>query len=393
MVYDINLYIINFYIVFIYIIIYERKFFKPMIYIIKKIDKILLLCIITLAVLSVLMIASITGEPGDRINSSVIVQMAAFFLGFIFIFLIVNIDCLALEKFELHLYILAILLQLSVYIPVVGMEIQGSRAWLNLGITTVQPSEFTKILFILCLSSYLKRNMTTLFTFKGFVKSFIYAAPIIAIVMKEDFGAAIVLSFMYIGMVFTAGLRAGLFLRMSIIFAVCIPIFYRFMKPHQRARFDAFLHPDNLSITATYQVYQSKIAIGSGGLFGTGLFNGIIKESNFLPVQESDFIFAIICEELGFVGGLGLILVYGLLGTRIWKVISSSKDYFSAFVATGGLCLFGFQIFENIGMVMGIMPVTGITLPFMSQGGTSVLANMIMLGLILSIGIRNKGLK
>jgi rod shape determining protein RodA len=205
-----------------------------------------------------------------------------------------------------------------------------------------------------------------------------------------DTGAGIVVFFVFIGMVFAAGLRGRLFGELAAVFLVSIPIIYRFLKPYQKNRFEAWLHPANTELEEAYQALQSKTAIGSGGLFGKGLGNGTIKESRFLPVQESDFIYSIICEELGFVGGMAVIALYAIFLQRIWRTAAHAHEAFDALICVGFLCMFGFQIFENIGMTMGVMPITGITLPFMSAGGTSVMANMIGVGLVLGISIRTK---
>jgi rod shape determining protein RodA len=338
------------------------------------------------------MMASITGVEGARFSKTVITQMSAFGIGFVLMIIILHIDYLAIEKLEKPIYILSFLFQCTVYLPKIGQDIGGNRAWIRLFGMTMQPSDLTKIALVLCLSCFLKRNMKQMVSLVGLFKAFIYAAPLIGIVMKEDFGAGIVMSFMFVGMIFTAGIKGGLFLRLAALFAVCVPIIYRFLQPHQKERFDAFLHPENLSIDATYQVWQSKVAIGSGGLFGRGLFHGKIKESNFLPVQESDFVFSIICEEFGVIGGISVIVIYAVMLTRMWLVVARAKDYYGAFIGVGFLCLIGFQIFENVGMVMGLMPVTGITLPFLSAGGTSIIANMITMSIVLNIGIRNRGL-
>jgi rod shape determining protein RodA len=162
------------------------------------------------------------------------------------------------------------------------------------------------------------------------------------------------------------------------------------MEGYQKDRIDAFLHPENLSIQATWQVYQSKIAIGSGGLFGKGLFSGTQKELNFLPVQESDFIFAVMAAELGFIGGAALICLYLVFLLRLWRTVGKAKDLYGSLIVIGIVTMFAFQIFENIGMTMGLMPVTGIPLPFVSSGGTAVAANMLAVGLVLNVGIRNK---
>jgi rod shape determining protein RodA len=202
-------------------------------------------------------------------------------------------------------------------------------------------------------------------------------------------GAGIVMGFILIGIIFAAGLKAGLFLRLLALFAISVPILYRFMQPHQKERFAAFLHPDNLAINATYQVYQAKVAIGSGGFLGKGFREGTIKASKLLPVQESDFIFPVICEEFGLLGGVIVLVLYAILIARIWLTIAKATELFGALIAVGFMCMFGFQFFENIGMTMGIMPVTGITLPFLSAGGSSVLVNMLALGIILGINFRD----
>jgi rod shape determining protein RodA len=212
----------------------------------------------------------------------------------------------------------------------------------------------------------------------------------VGIVAKEDTGAGIVMMIMFVGMVFAAGLRGSLFLRLAGIFVVMIPVLYRFLDDYQKDRITAFLHPNNFSNTATYQVHQSKIAIGSGGIFGKGIGNGTIKESGFLPVAESDFIFSIICEELGFLGGVAVIALYSILLFRMWRVVRNAREVYGALLVVGFLCMLGFQMFEKIGMTMGIMPVTGITLPFLSSGGTSVMANMAIIGIVISVGVTTK---
>lgn len=165
-----------------------------------------------------------------------------------------------------------------------------------------------------------------------------------------------------------------------------------FMADYQKERIEAFLHPENLDLMGNYQVWQSKIAIGSGGLTGKGLFNGTQKELDFIPVQTSDFIFSVVGEELGLIGGIIVIALFGVLLIRMTRVIRDALDFYGALVVTGIVGMFTFQIFENIAMTMGLMPVTGITLPFLSYGGSSILSNMIALGLVLDVGIRSKSI-
>ena len=175
---------------------------------------------------------------------------------------------------------------------------------------------------------------------------------------------------------------------------VCaIPVAFIFLKDYQKERIEAFLHPENLSLSGNYQVWQSKIAIGSGGFFGTGLFKGSQKELDFIPVQQSDFIFSVIGEELGFLGGFMVILLYGLLNWRFTRIIRDSEDLYGALIVVGFVGMFLFQIFENVAMTMGLMPVTGITLPLLSGGGTSVIATLMSIGLILNVGVNSKAMK
>ena len=356
---------------------------------IKRIDIFMIILVIIFAIISINMISSITGSEEEPFSRTTMVQTIAFIIGAALIIFFVAIDYKAFLPFEKYLYILSFLIQLTVYIPGLGIESFGQRAWIDLGFTTLQPSEFVKILFVLVMSGYLSRRMSELNSFGGFLKAFLYGLPIIGIVAIEDTGAGIVMMFMHIGLIFVAGLKTGVFIRLIIVFVVSVPILYRFLDDYQKDRFTAFLHPDNLEISATMQLHNAKLAIGSGGFFGKGFREGTIKASNLIPVQESDFIFPIICEEFGLFGGLGVVFLYVIFISRIWFTIAKATEMYGALICAGFMCMFGFQIFENIGMTIGIMPITGITLPFISAGGTSVIANMIAVGLILSINARD----
>lgn len=356
----------------------------------KNIDKFLLFLPLCFAAISIVMISSTASEGHFVFDRYVKMQIIAYALGFIAVSLILLIDYKIFENWERPLYIISLLLLLTVYIPGLGVEQYGSRAWINLRVMNFQPSEIVKITFIILLALYFSRNFNTLKTYKGVIRSALYASPFIVIVLKEDLGGAIVLCFIWLAMVFYAGIDYKILGKFTCIFALSLPIVYRFMASHQKDRIDAFLHPENLELGGNYQVWQSKVAIGSGGFLGKGLFQGTQKELKFLPVQKSDFIFSVIVEELGTIGGTFVIILYSIFLYRIAKIAYNAKENFGALIAVGFIGMFGFQIFENIAMTMGIMPVTGITLPFISYGGSSVLANMIGLGLILNVGIRSK---
>ncbi|MCB6992047.1 rod shape-determining protein RodA [bacterium 210820-DFI.6.37] len=356
----------------------------------KNADKLFLLLAICFASLSILMITSISLKNGHLQPRDIAVQSIAYGLGFFSMILMILFDYRKFEDISKILYAASLCLLLTVYIPGLGLVSNGARSWINLRFTTIQPSELVKIPFTILMASYFSRRRDSLADLKGILLSALYAAPFILIVVKEDLGSAAVYCFIWVFMIFFAGIDKKIFARFSLLFFLSLPIAYRFMAAYQKKRIDAFLHPDDLSLPGNYHVWNSKVAIGSGGFYGKGLFAGTQKELDFLPVQKSDFIFSVITEELGFLGGLLVILLFALLLYRAAKVVYHAADLYGALLAIGFLGMFLFQSFENIAMTMGIMPVTGVTLPFISYGGSSVLSAMTALGLITSVGIRSR---
>jgi len=347
----------------------------------KNLDRSILLLVSVLAVISLVMISSTAYSGGFVINRDIIIQALAYLLGFAAVVVLIFIDYKSYPHFERMIYGISVAFLLTVYIPFLGKEQYGARSWIQIPhITTIQPSEFVKITFVILMAIYFSKHR----------ESVLYAAPIILIILKEDLGSAIVFCAIFVIMLFYAGIDYRLFAKLAACFAASLPFIYLLMADHQKNRILAFLHPDDLSISATYQVWMSKIAIGSGGFLGKGLFHGSQKELDFLPVQKSDFIFSVVCEELGMVGGVLLILLFSILLYRMALIARDTIDLYGALIVVGFIGMFGFQIFENIAMAMGIMPVTGITLPFISYGGSSILSNMIAVGLILSVGMRSK---
>lgn len=364
-------------------------FFEPL----KLADKATLAIIGTFCFISLLMLESTVYDGGFVFDRVVLVQAASYIIGFICLVMVLHIDYTFFLGLENLLYGLSIALLLSVYIPGLGDERYGSRAWIDLKITTVQPSEFVKILFIIIMASYLSRHREDLKKFRGVVMAGLYALPIIGLVLKEDLGSALVFMVIWAFMIFFAGIDYKILLKSLIAIAAMIPIVYNFLDSYQKDRIEAFLHPGNLDLPGNYQVWQSKVAIGSGGFWGKGLFQGTQKSLDFIPVQQSDFIFSVVVEELGFWGGVFVILLYAGLLYRFTVIVRGAIDMYGALIVVGFIGMFLFQVFENIAMTMGIMPVTGITLPFLSGGGTSVMASMIGVGVILNVGINNKTIR
>lgn len=370
--------------------VYNRmKYFRDLL---KNIDKFLLVIPLIFAVISVIIIGSTAYEDSFVFTRNIKIQILAFCIGFVAIAIILFFDYLILEGLEKILYAASILLLLAVFLPGIGLEQYGARGWLDLGPVDLQPAEIVKITFIIIYSGYLSRHRNDLQTFKGLIIAGIYMLPFVGIiaVLQNDLGNALVIFVIAAIMIFAAGVNVTLYAKLAVVGILCLPIIYRFMAGHQKDRIDAYLHPDNLLLPGNYQVWQSKVAIGSGGILGKGLFQGTQKELKFLPVQDSDFIFSVIAEEWGLIGGGAIIGLYAVFLYRILRIARNAKDLFGSLIVTGILGMFFFQIFENIGMTMGLMPVTGITLPFISAGGSSVVSNMIALGLVLNVCIRSK---
>jgi len=357
---------------------------------IKNIDRWLIGIVLCFLCISVVMISSTAYAGSFVLTRKIIVQVVAYLLGFFLLSVILLLDYKMFEKMEKIIYVGSLLFLLTVYTPL-GDNQYGAQGWLKIGPLNLQPAELVKVAFILVFANYLCRHMEELHTLKSLVKCGLYLAPFVLLVLKQnDLGNALVFCVIAAVMIFMAGANGKLYACCVGAVVAAMPIAYQFLASHQKERIDAFLNPNDLNLPGNYHVWMSKVAIGSGGLLGKGLFKGTQKELKFLPVQESDFIFAVIVEELGFLGGGIIIGLYGAFLYRILKIAHNAKDYYGGLIAIGIFAMFLFQIFENIGMTMGVMPVTGITLPFISYGGSSILTNMISLALVLNIGMRSK---
>ncbi|MFA5528769.1 MAG: rod shape-determining protein RodA [Peptostreptococcales bacterium] len=360
----------------------------------KDVDFILLTTIFILFIVGIIFIGSTSYDTSFIITKNIKVQLFAFALGIGAIILLSFIDYKVWESMYRILYLSCIGFLLLVYIPGLGQVHFGARSWISLGPLDFQPSEIVKIIFILTFSKFLSERQAQLQTFRGLLIAVAYSLPIIFLILIEpDLGNAAVLGIISFIMIFAAGLDYKIMWKSVGLTILSVPLVYRLLETHQKIRIDAFLNPNDLSLPGNYHVWNSKVAIGSGNFLGKGLFSGTQKKLKFLPVQESDFIFAVLCEELGFLGGFFVILLYALFLMRLTLAALRAKDTYGRLVITGITGMFAFQIFENIGMTMGIMPVTGITLPFISYGGSSLLTNMIAIGIVISISIRQQRLK
>ncbi|MEA1961096.1 MAG: rod shape-determining protein RodA [Bacillota bacterium] len=318
--------------------------------------------------------------------------------------LIVRFDFGQVEKFTPYLYGFSVLI--LVVVLVFGQEVRGTTGWIGFGpLPMLQPSEFTKVLLIISFAEFLNRRKGVLQTFGEMLPCFVYMGiPFLLIMMQPDLGTALVYIALTICMMFVAGANPRilfwLILSAGLVIALALFLHFRFdlwlpLDDYQIRRLTIFVDPYNDGQGgrgAGWNTIQSLIAIGSGGLTGEGLFNGTQVQLNFLPEHHTDFIYAVIGEELGFLGAAAVLVLYGVLLNRAIVIASQAKDFYGTLLVIGVTAMWLFHIFENIGMSIGLMPITGIPLPFLSYGGSSMLTNMLGVGLILNVNIRGKKL-
>ena len=272
----------------------------------------------------------------------------------------------------------------------IGDGVGGSSRWVSIGPFTFQFSELAKILMIIVLANYLtsrRKHIDKLSTILG--ACLLVLPPLGLVMLQPDLGTSLVFAAILAGMLWMSGASMRWLFALGAAGVAIIPIAWNYvLRDYQKERLSAFLAPEKDLSGAGYQLHQAQIAIGSGGWFGKGLTNGTQAQGDFLPVQTTDFVFAVWSEELGFLGGLVLLGLFVLL---IWRILVSgwrSRDPFGWLFAAGLASMILFQLFVNIGMVMGIMPITGIPLPFVTHGGASLVSLAIGLGILQSINIR-----
>ncbi len=281
-----------------------------------------------------------------------------------------------------HLYILALLLLTTTLI--FGVQTRGSTRWIDLGPFSFQPSEFAKPLIILAFAQFLSQSQ--LHYFSHLLKLIpLVLIPTILVYLQPDLGSAFIFVIVLASMFFAAGLRFRHQLLFLLTGLLASPAFWFLLKDYQKSRLLTFLNPELDPLGKGYNTIQSLIAVGSGQFFGRGLGHGTQSKLRFLPEYQTDFVFASLAEELGFLGSAFLLLTFIFLVTRIFSLASHSTTSFSYLSILGLGIMFASQLFINVGMNLGILPITGITLPLVSSGGSSLLTSLISLGLIISL--------
>tara|TARA_B100001057_G_scaffold130153_1_gene129198 strand:- start:160 stop:1284 length:1125 start_codon:yes stop_codon:yes gene_type:complete len=273
-----------------------------------------------------------------------------------------------------------------------GVTASGSQRWINLYFINIQPSELMKIFIILCLAKYFHRkrleNVNSFYSV--IISTIIIFLPTSLVIIQPDLGTSILISISGILVLWFVGLNHKYFFYSFLISLLSLPFIISFLKPYQKLRVLTFLNPDRDPLGAGYQIIQSKIAVGSGGLFGKGFLKGTQSYLEFLPEKHTDFIFTLFSEEFGFIGSTLLLLIYAVIIYRVIKIGIISRSYFAKlFCYSFGASLFVYIVI-NMSMVLGLLPIVGSPLPIMSYGGSSMLATMIGFGIVMSAKIHSK---
>jgi rod shape determining protein RodA len=352
-------------------------------------DYILLFCILLLGLISALSMYSTDGGEVLFHTKSHILKFLTFF-SMMIVLSFLNIKFWHFSAYIFYIVVLFFLIWASMY----GIKASGSQRWINLYLINLQPSELMKISIIACLAKFYHRvQLDKVNSLQSIIiVMIILILPIMLVISQPDLGTSILIAFSGLIVIWFAGINLKYFIYSFIALLISLPFAISFLKPYQKLRVLTFLDPDRDPLGAGYQIIQSKIAVGSGGLTGKGFLKGTQSYLEFLPEKHTDFIFTLFAEEHGFLGSLGLLLIYTILIYRVLRIGSLSRSYFGKLFCFGyGSAIF-FYVTVNMSMVLGLLPIVGSPLPIMSYGGSSMLATMIGFSIVMSAKINHKQL-
>ena len=356
---------------------------------IKSFDFILLLCIFLIGLISCFSMYSTDGGEISYHTKSHVVRFFVFFL-MMLVLSFFNIRFWHSTGYLFYLIVLCFLIWASFY----GITASGSQRWINLYFINLQPSELMKIAIIACFAKYYHRTQVSdVNNFKNLLLPIgILIIPIVLVVSQPDLGTSILIALSGLVVLWLAGLNIKYFVYSSLFFVVSMPFVIAFLKPYQKLRILTFFNPDKDPLGAGYQIIQSKIAIGSGGLTGKGFLKGTQSYLDFLPEKHTDFIFTLFSEEHGFTGSVLLLVLYAIVVFRILRIGSFVRSYFAKLYCYSFAAAIFIYITVNMSMVLGLLPIVGSPLPIMSYGGSSMLATMIGFSIVMSSKIYHKQL-
>ena len=359
----------------------------------RHIDPILLAAAIGLAVIGLFAIYSATHQslaavhldPGRFVKR----QLTFLAVGAVVLMLAVSFDYRLLKVYAGMIYVSSLVLLVLVRTPF-GTSVKGAQRWFELFGFQLAPSEIAKLALVAMLAAFLSELRGDLTLQDVFRTAGLAAIPAFLVFLQPDLGSSIVFAAILVGMLVVAGTRARYLLVLALTAVVLIVAGFQvgLVREYQIERLQAFLDPTSVSADALHNREQAEIAIGSGGLTGVGFGKGSQTNLDFVPEQHTDFVFTVIGEEFGFMGSVVLLGLYGILLWRAFRVALLSRDPFGTYLAAGIASMFALQMFVNVGMNVGIMPITGIPLPFVSYGGSSLLLNLASVGLLLNVHMR-----
>jgi len=353
----------------------------------KNFDYILLACILLLGFISLATMYSTDGGKVLFHTKSHFTKLIIFTI-MMLVFSFINIKFWFLIGYVSYLAVVGLLIWTYLF----GITSSGSQRWIDLYFINLQPSELMKIFIILCLAKYFHRmrleSVNSIYTI--LTSLIIIILPMGLVIVQPDLGTSLLIAISGVAVLWFAGINHKYFIYTILGFLISLPFIIAFLKPYQKLRVLTFLNPDKDPLGAGYQIIQSKIAVGSGGIFGKGFLKGTQSYLEFLPEKHTDFIFTLFSEEFGFVGSFILLLIYAVIIYRIVAIGASSRSYFGKiFCYSFGAAIFVY-IAINMSMVLGLLPIVGSPLPIMSYGGSSMLATMIGFGIVMSAKVHNQ---
>ena len=356
---------------------------------IKSLDYSLLLCILLIGVISSFSMYSTDGGELLYHTKSHIIRFIIFFMMMIFLSFL-NIKFWHSLGYIFYILILGLLLLASFY----GVTASGSQRWISLYFINIQPSELMKIAIIICLAKYYHRSqINNINTFRNLlIPITILILPILLVISQPDLGTSILIGMSGLVVLWLAGINIKYFIYSSLVLIISMPFIISFLEPYQKSRILTFFDPDKDPLGAGYQIIQSKIAVGSGGLYGKGYLKGTQSYLEFLPEKHTDFIFTLFSEEYGFLGSMFLLLIYAIIIFRILRIGAISRSFFAKIFCFSFASAIFIYISVNMSMVLGLVPIVGSPLPIMSYGGSSMLATMIGFSVVMSSKIHQRQL-
>ena len=357
---------------------------------IRNYDPLLIFIVVAIFIIALLSLYSAYHQPNGEILKNYAAQQMIWML--IAVAISILFIWLGYERWLDYSYIIfGFNVFLLILVLLVGDARFGAKRWLSLGLFSMQPSELCKISFILALTRYLSDNRNSIDKFNTVMGAvFICAIPVLLIIKQPDLGTALVFLPILFILLFTAGARLRHLAYILLAGLAASPILWSILKAYQRKRLMVFLNPNIDPLGAGYTVIQSKIAVGSGGLLGRGWLSGTQNQLNFLPERHTDFIFSVIGEEWGIFGAIILLGLFLMLIRRLIIISEATNDQRGRLLISGIIALLWFQIFVNVSMTIGMMPVVGLPLPLISYGGSNLLTTMVLLALAMSVRLKRK---